>query len=214
MDEQEALSRLQEGGLNQTEKSLLRAVAQVGGLTRQIERMGGKVLTGDFTMRDGSKSSIYVDWDHKDPSRPEVASVSEISRHNADQAKQIAELHAVIEYCLVHLEHATEAGTKEHSYIESHVAIRLRDVLNREVASTYVGGLKRMNERLREKAEKYQSLLAEVMSDGSDMGLSFDLADRIRDALPRQEKLDGIPGKEDNRPSQGGGAGGFSDPGK
>lgn len=209
MDEQEALSRLQEGGLNQTEQSLLRVIAQVGHLTRQIERKGGKVLTGDFTMRDGSKSSIYVEWP-KDPSRPELASLSEISRHNAEQAKELARLHAVIEYCLDHLERAQG----DASYIQSHVAIRLRDILDGNAASTYVGGLERSRERWRDRAAMLEGLLVEVMSDGSDIGLSFDLVNRIRDALPHQTRLelDGlaeIPGKEDNSPFQGGGAGGI-----
>lgn len=67
----------------------------VAKLTRAIERKGGKVLYGDFTLRDGSKSNIYVEWpDGPDEyiARPEVASLREISLHNAEQAKLITEL--------------------------------------------------------------------------------------------------------------------------
>lgn len=133
---------------------------------------------------------------------------------NASLRDQVGELHAVIEYCLGHLEVATEKGSDEHNYIESHIAIRLRGVLDRDVASTYVGGLQRSRQHWLEKAQEMKDILEEVLYQDADIMLSENLRQRILDLgyVKKQKELPlEIPGKEEGSPFQGGGAGGVPD---
>lgn len=214
MNEKDVVKLIVDSGLSESEEALLRATSQVARLTQQIERVGGKVLFGEFTLRDGSKSTVYVEWPDKwTEMLGNVAATK--TAECIDLKQQVGELHAVIEYCLVHLEHATEYGSDEHNYIESHIAIRLRDVLNREVASTYVGGLERSREHWLEKAKEMKAILEDVFMEDDGILLSETLRQRISDLgyiKKKQEELPlEIPGKEANNPFQGGGSGGVPD---